>query len=137
MRRLGRSPMELKLNPGRLYGAAIVALSMWFLHGFLQGVLAASVAAIASWPLYHRFATRVRKHVGKPLTALVFTALITVFVLAPIAFALWALISESHALLGEIAAADQRGFVLPAWLEGMPLPGRLQAELASPGALRG
>jgi len=137
MRRLERSHMDLKLNPGRLYGAAIVALSIWFLHGFLQGLLAASVAAIASWSLYHRFAARVGKHVGRPMTAFVFTALITVFVLAPMAFALWALLSESHALLGEIATADQRGFVLPAWLQGMPLPGRLQAELASPGALRG
>jgi len=88
MRRLERSHMDLKLNPGRLYGAAIVALSIWFLHGFLQGLLAASVAAIASWSLYHRFAARVGKHVGRPMTAFVFTALITVFVLAPMAFAL-------------------------------------------------
>ena len=95
------------------------------------------VAAIASWPLYEWFAAHVRKRVGRPMAALVFTALITVFVLAPIVFALWALLSESHALLGEIAAADQRGFVFPSWLQGMPVLGRLQAELASPGALRG
>ena len=63
--------------------------------------------------------------------------LITVFVLAPMVFALWALLSESHALVGEIAAADQRGFVFPSWLQGMPLLGRVPAELSSPGALRG
>ena len=129
--------MDLKLNPGRLYGAAIVALSIWFLHGFVHGLLAASVAAIASWPLYTWFAARVRKHVGRSMTAFVFTALITVFVLAPMVFALWALLSESHALLGEIAAADQRGFVFPSWLQGVPLLGRGKAELSSPGALRG
>jgi predicted PurR-regulated permease PerM len=129
--------MDLKLNSGRLYGLAIVALSIWFLHGFLHGLLAASVAAIASWPLYQWFAARVRKHVGRSMTAFMFTALITVFVLAPMVFALWALLSESHALLGEIAAADQRGFVLPSWLQGMPVLGRLQADLSSPGALRG
>jgi len=132
-----RKHMDLKLNPGRLYGAAIVALSIWFLHGFLHGLLAASVAAIASWPVYQGFAARVRKHMGRSMTAFVFTALITVFVLAPMAFALWALISESHALLGEIAAADQRGLVFPPWLQGMPVLGRLQVDLASPGALRG
>ena len=80
--------MDLKLNPGRLYGAAIVALSIWFLRGFLHGLLAASVVAIAIWPLYARFAARVRKHVGRHVTALAFTAIITVFVLAPMVFAL-------------------------------------------------
>ena len=93
--------MDLKLTPGRLYGAAIIALSIWFLHGFLHGVLAASVAAIASWPLYKWFAARMRQHVGRHVTALMFTAIITVFVLAPMAFALWALLSESHALSGD------------------------------------
>ena len=29
--------MNLKLTPGRLYGAAIVALSIWILHGFVHG----------------------------------------------------------------------------------------------------
>ena len=32
--------MDLKLNHGRLYGAAIVALSIWFLHGFYLGASA-------------------------------------------------------------------------------------------------
>ena len=129
--------MDLKLTPGRLYGAAIVALSIWFLHGFVHGLLAASVVAIASWPLYARFAARVRKHVGRHVTAFVFTAIITVFVLAPMVFALWALLSESHALFREIAAADERGIVFPPWLQGLPLLGRWQSDLSSPGALLG
>ena len=120
--------MDLKLTPGRLYGAAIVALSIWFLHGFVHGLLAASVAAIASWPLYAWFAARVRKHVGRHVTAFVFTAIITVFVLAPMVFALWALLSESHALFREIAAADERGIVFPPWLQGLPLLGRWQSD---------
>lgn len=129
--------MDLKLTPGRLYGAAIVALSIWFLHGFVHGLLAASVAAIASWPLYAWFAARVRKHVGKHVTAFVFTAIITVFVLAPLVFALWALLSESHALFQQIAGADERGIVLPPWLQGLPLLGSWQTDLSSPGALLG
>ena len=51
-----RSTMDPKLTPGRWYGGAIVALSIWFLRGLLQGVLAASVAAIASRPLCAWFA---------------------------------------------------------------------------------
>ena len=129
--------MDLRFTPGRLYGAAIVALSIWFLHGFLQGVLAASVVAIASWPLYAWFAPRVRQHMNRHVTALVFTAVIAVFVLAPMVFALWALLSESQALVREIAAADARGIVFPQWLQGLPLLGRWQSDLSSPGALLG
>jgi len=129
--------MDLKLTPGRLYGAAIVAVSIWFLHGFVNGVLAASVAAIASWPLYARFAARVRKCVGKHVTAFMFTAIITVFVLAPLVFALWALLSEGQALFRQIAGADERGIVLPPWLQGMPVLGSGPSALSSPGALLG
>ena len=44
--------MNLKLTPGRLLAAAIVALSAWIVHDFIEALLAASVTAIASWPLY-------------------------------------------------------------------------------------
>jgi hypothetical protein len=98
-------------------------------------LLAASVAAIASWPLYARFSARVRKHVGKHVTAFMFTAIITAFVLAPLVFALWSLLSESHVLLRQIAGADEKGIVLPQWLQGLPLVGSWQGDLSSPGAL--
>lgn len=65
---------------------------------------------------------------------------ITVFVLAPLMFALGALVTEAQALLMEIAAADTRGIGVPQWLERVPLLGywaaaRWQRELAYPGAL--
>ena len=129
--------MDLKLTPARLYGAAIVALSIWLLRGFVHALLAASVAAIASWPLYARFAGHARRHVGRHVTALLFTTIITVFVLAPMAFALWALFSEGQALIHEIAAADERGLVLPPWMQRLPVVGHLQSALSSPGALLG
>ena len=129
--------MDLKLTPRRLYGVAIVALSIWFLHGFVHGLLAASVAAIASWPLYARFSARVRKRVGKHVTAFMFTAIITAFVLAPLVFALWSLLSESQVLLRQIAGADERGIVFPQWLQGLPWLGSWQGDLSSPGALLG
>ena len=103
----------------------------------MDGLLAASVAAIASWPLYTWFAERVSRRVGRHVTALMFTGIITVFVLAPMVFALWALFSEGHALFREIAAADERGMVLPSWLQGLPFFGRWQSDLSAPGALLG
>ncbi|HEU0199182.1 MAG TPA: AI-2E family transporter [Burkholderiaceae bacterium] len=132
--------MNLKLTPGRIHGAAIVALSVWVVHGFLQGLLAACVIATASWPLYARFAARVESRIGRSATSMIFTALMTVFVLAPMVFAFWALLSEAHAVLVEIAAADRRGTAVPPWLTTVPLVGpwaaeRWQSELAHPGAL--
>ena len=50
--------MKAKLAPGSLYAALIIALSAWILHGFVEALLAACVTAIASWPLYRRFAAR-------------------------------------------------------------------------------
>jgi len=132
--------MNVKPSPGWLYGALIIALSVWVLHSFLQAVLAACVTAVASWPLYERFAARVARHAGRSATSLMFTLLMTVLVLAPLMFAVGALVTEAQALLMEIAAADERGIGVPQWLENVPLVGhwaaaRWRSEIAYPGAL--
>lgn len=132
--------MNVKPSPGWLYGALIVILSVWVLHSFLQAVLAACVTATASWPLYKRFANRVSRRTGRSATALMFTLVMTVFVLAPLMFAVGALVTEAQGLLMEIAAADKRGIAVPQWLENVPQVGhwaaaRWRSEIAYPGAL--
>ena len=132
--------MDIKLTPGWLYRAAIVIFSVWILHSFLPALLAACVTAIASWPLYRRFAARLRSRIGHSAISLIFTCVMVVFVLAPLMFAFAALLTEAHSLLLDIAAADQRGIALPRWLENAPLVGpwvvaRWQSELAHPGTL--
>ena len=119
------------------HGALIVVLSIWILHSFLEALLAACVTAIASWPLYSRFSARMpgawdERH------ALIFTLLVTVLVLAPMMFALGALLNEANALLEQIVAADKTGIATPAWLENLPIVGRWLAarweiHLARPG----
>jgi len=132
--------MQLKLNPGWFYGALIVGVSIWVLHGFVEALLAACVTAIASWPLYERFAARLPQRIRRSATPLVFTLAMTVFVLAPLMYAFGALVSEAQALLLDLAAADKNGIAVPQWLPSMPLVGpllaaRWQRELAYPGAL--
>ena len=122
------------------YGALIVLLSAWVLHSFLPALLGACVTAIASWPLYRQFAARLPWRMPRSVTSLVFTAAMTVFVLAPLMFALGALLAEAHALLVKIAAADEHGIAVPEWLENVPAAGpwlaaRWESELAHPGAL--
>ena len=132
--------MTIKMPPGWFYAALIVILSAWILHSFLQAILAACVTAIASWPLYTRFAARLPRRIGHNSKSLIFTLAMTVFVLAPLMFAFGALLTETHALLLEIAAADQKGIAAPQWLVNAPLIGpwlaaRWQSQLASPNAL--
>ena len=108
-----RHLMTIKLPPGGLYGGLIVVLAAWILHSFLQAILAACVTAIASWPLYTRFASRLPQRIGRNAKSLIFTLAMTVFVLAPLMYAFGALLSEAHSLLLEIAAADQKGITAP------------------------
>jgi hypothetical protein len=97
--------------------AAILAVSIWVLHGLVHGLLAASVAAIASRPLYTRFAARARKHVGKHATAFMFAAIVSVFVLALLVFALWAPARGPRARAAD-PGADERGLVRSRAREG-------------------
>jgi predicted PurR-regulated permease PerM len=86
-------------------------------------MLAACVTAIASWPLYTRFAARLPRRIGRNASSLIFTLAMMIFVLAPLMFAFGALLTEAHALLLEIAAADKKGIAVPQLLENAPLVG--------------
>ena len=119
----------------------IVVLAGGILHSFLQALLAACVTAIASWPLYTRFAARLPRRTRPKPKSLIFTLAMSVFVLAPLMFAFGALLTEAHALLLEIAAADKKGIAVPRGLENVPLigPGWLRvgkAQLAYAGRPR-
>jgi predicted PurR-regulated permease PerM len=132
--------MNIKLSSGWWCRAAVIAVAVWILHGFAQALLAASVAAIASWPLYKRFSARAAPLVGSGGAALLFTFAMVVFVLAPMILAFGALLTEVYALLVDVAAADRTGITAPGWLRDVPLIGpwvaaRWQHELAHPGAL--
>ncbi|MFO1312989.1 MAG: AI-2E family transporter [Burkholderiales bacterium] len=132
--------MNIRLSSGWWYRAAVVVATAWVVHGFVQALLAACVTAVASWPLYRRFSARAAPHVGRHAAAVLFTLAMVVFVLAPMVFAFGALLTQAHALLLEVAAADRTGITAPSWLADLPLVGpwaaaRWQHELAHPGAL--
>ena len=131
--------MHITLTPGRILAATIVVLSAWIVHGFIEALLAACVIAIASWPLYAWFTARLPRRLASA-SSLMFTCALTVFVLAPMVFACWSLLTEAHSLLSGIAAADSRGLAVPEWLANAPVVGpwvaaRWRSELAHPDAL--
>ena len=130
---------KLRLTPGGFYGALLVVLSLWILQSFLLSLLVACVTAVASWPLYERFAGRLPARL-RPAAAALFTMLVTLFFVAPFVFALGALLGEAQALLVQVGAADEKGIAPPDWLRDLPRAGawlaeRWQRRLAHPGAL--
>jgi predicted PurR-regulated permease PerM len=132
--------MNLKPTARVLLGVSIIALSIWILQSFLLSLLVACVTAIASWPLYERFTACLPARMRRSAGSLVFTSLITGFVLTPLLFALSALLGEAHTLLLQMAAADTKGIAVPEWLPKLPLAGawlaqRWGSELAHPRAL--
>src|SRR5512134_2857228 len=104
--------MEVKPTAGWFYAALIIVLSVWILHSFITPLLSACVIAIASWPLYGRFAARMPRRVTRTATALIFTCVVTVSVLVPLIFAVGALVVEIQAVLQQVAAADTTGIAV-------------------------
>jgi predicted PurR-regulated permease PerM len=132
--------MNLKLSPARVLAAMLVALAAWILQGFIEALLAAYVIAIATWPLYASFRARLPRSVGRSSSAAIFTVAISVFVLAPMVFACWALLREAQTLLHGLMVADGNGLTLPGWLVDTPVFGpwltaNWQRQLHDPGAL--
>src|SRR5512139_3473380 len=138
--RIDAGSRKLELTAGWFYAALIIILCGWILRGFAEAMLAAGAIAAASWPIYSRFRARLPLGLRPRAAPLVFTTVICLFVLLPMIFAFGAVLSEAHALLLEIAAADRTGIAAPAWLQSVPLVGpwlasRWQGELSHPGAL--
>ena len=125
---------------GAVCAALIFLVAAWVLRGFLEALLASSVIAVASWPLYRAFDARMPRRLPRAARSAIFVTLIATFVLVPLMLALVALVAEAHATLLALSEADRRGIGAPAWLAHIPLAGPwLQArwlhDLARPGAL--
>jgi len=113
---------------GQLWAALVVLLSAWILHSFLEPLLWASVIAVATWPIYRRFSRRLPARAASSAAPLLFTMLVTLFVLGPLMFAVGALTLEMRSLADQIVAADRNGLATPGWLESTPVFGAWLAD---------
>lgn len=110
------------------------------LWSFVQPLLWASVVAVASWPMYRRFAERLPRSLASGATPLIFTMLVSLLVLAPIMFAFGALAVMARSWADEVALANPAGFAVPAGVESLPLVGthlvqHWRARLSAPGGM--
>ena len=132
--------LKLGFRARWLWTALVVLLSVWIVHGFFQPLAWAAMLAVATWPIYRRFAAWMPSRVATSVTPIAFTMLVSVFVLAPMVFAFGAVAVQAQGVLDQLALADKAGLAAPAWLESLPWVGARVAErwgalLGTPGGL--
>ena len=100
---------------------ALALLGLWTIRNFLPALVWAAILAIAVWPLYQRTRRRFPpRHVDVLLPSL-FTLLIALIFLAPMAVLAIQIGREAHSVFGLIAEAQKSGLPVPGWLSGLPM----------------
>jgi len=132
--------LNLDFSARRFWAVLVVLLSAWIVHGFFQPLAWAAMLAVATWPIYRRFAAWMPARWASSVTPALFTLLVSALVLAPMGFAFGALAVQAQSLLDQLALADRAGLAAPAWLETLPWVGARLAErwgalLGTPGGL--
>jgi len=137
-----RLNINLDFKARWFWAVVVVLLSAWIIHGFFLPVAWALIIAVATWPLYRRFASRMPSRMASSATPLAFTILVSSFILGPMVFAFGAVAVEAQSWLARLALADRTGLAAPAWLDSLPLVGgklveRWEFLLGTPGAMSG
>jgi predicted PurR-regulated permease PerM len=103
-------------------GTLIAGLSIGILWSFLKVLLWAAIVAVATWPLYRRFARHMPSSMASNVTPLLFTVLVALVVLGPPVFALGTLAAHARTWVGTMLA-DSSEFVALDWLSSVPVVG--------------
>src|SRR5258708_10566351 len=128
-----------RFGPRWISTSLVLLLALWILRGFLVPLTWAVIIALATWPLYRRFSARLPQRFSSNGIPLLFTALVTLFVVGPFGFAFVAVGTKAQAWALEFIAADNQGISPPDWLTVIPLAGSWVIEhwnalLRTPGA---
>jgi predicted PurR-regulated permease PerM len=112
-----------KFDPAWTLTSVALLVALWVLHSFLIPLAWAFIIALASWPFYRRFAARLPRRFASNVTPLLFTVLVTLFILGPFAFAIGAVAAQAQTWAHEIVVAENQGLAPPDWLMATPLAG--------------
>ena len=96
----------------------ILAVGVYFFHGFLLPVLAALIIAFASWPLYEKLVVSCR---GKTwLSASIATSLLFLLIILPLVILAFHTITEVQQWAIWLAAVNRYGAEVPTWITQLP-----------------
>ncbi|MEH0073502.1 AI-2E family transporter [Pannonibacter sp. Pt2] len=116
-----RRPLITDMAAARWLLLFVLAASIWFFHGFIVPVLAATVIAFASWPLLRLIERRLA--CGRILAASLMVLMIIGFIVAPVTYAMVYAIGESQSWISWAIAVNQNGEAVPAWIANLPQVG--------------
>ena len=116
---------------------ALIAAGVFVSLSFIPALLWALVLAVALRPIYRRAEYRWPAARGGALLPAVFTGVVALLVLVPLAFAITQAVSEFHNLVAWLSIIHARGLAEPAWIADLPGSASLsrwwQENLAVPG----
>jgi predicted PurR-regulated permease PerM len=134
---LRQSPRQKKV--ARLVLVLVLALlAFWLARDFLAPIGWAVIVAIATWPLYVRFASRFREPTPT-LAPLLFTIVVGVMLLLPIFLTVNEVAQDSDTIAQWFKNLQQHGIAVPPWLSEIPVAGEAvsrwwQTNLSNPNA---
>jgi predicted PurR-regulated permease PerM len=117
-----RKPLPLhagaRLTARVALAMTLVAAALWTASDFLPALIWAAILAIAVWPLYARF---VRADEPSAAAAALFTALVGLVLIFPIALATWQIAQQSDVLFAWIKQSQDKGIAVPDWVARLPI----------------
>ncbi|WP_410216572.1 AI-2E family transporter [Paracoccus sp. (in: a-proteobacteria)] len=129
-------PLVTDLSAARWLLLGIIAASIYFFHGFLIPVLAATIMAVASWRVRNRLTHRV----GRTMAAAVLVVGILCILVVPLSLALTYAVAELRLWILWAIDVNSAGEPTPAWIRGLPAIGSWVDEqwltyIGRPGAI--
>lgn len=123
-------PMDARARTASraLFAVVLVLLSLWVAQDFLAPIGWAAVIAIATWPLYLRFAQRLARPQGSVVSPMVFTMLVGLILFLPIALAAHRASQEVQAIGLSVSHYRQHGIPVPEWAPKVPVVGNHVAQ---------
>ena len=119
-----RKPLPLhagaRLTARLALAMTLVAAALWTASDFLPALIWAAIMALAVWPLYARFAGTMSDE-RSSLAAFLFTALVGLTLIFPIALATWQIAQQSDALFTWIKHSQENGIAVPDWVARLPI----------------
>lgn len=133
-----RRPLITDVSAARWLLLAILAASVYFFYGFLVPVLAATVIAVASWPIRERLVHRMG--IGRTWAAAILVLTLVIFIVWPIMMALFYAFHELKSWISWGITINTTGTPTPEWLVSLPQVGewvdeKWQSSIGHPGGL--
>lgn len=133
-----RRPLITDISAARWLLVAVLLASVYFFHGFIVPVLAASIIALATWPIREHIAHR--WGLGRTWAAAVMLLAIVCVLVVPLSMAVYYTIAELRLWIGWALRVNALGAPTPDWMVELPqvgdwLDARWQELIGRPGGI--